>query len=127
MLPPVFAPLKTSAAVKAIVGTNPPRIYAHGDAPPHDERVAQVPYITWQVISSAPENQLSGTPTTDHDIVQINCWHPTAQGVRLLAIAARDACEPVAHQTGMPVDQRDVETRLFWIALQFDWFDDRES
>lgn len=124
MLPPVFQALKASAAVKAIVGTNPPRIYRHGIAPQDVTR----PYITWQVIAGAPENHLSGTPPTDRMPVQVDCWHATDTGVESLARAARDAIEPTAHCTGGPiVDERDAETRLYRIALQFDFWVDRDE
>jgi hypothetical protein len=33
MFPPVFQTLKASDAVKAILGTNPPRRYRHGNSP----------------------------------------------------------------------------------------------
>lgn len=46
-------------------------------------------------------------------------------GVVLLAQAVRDAIEPRAHMTGMPVNLREPDSRLFRIALTFDWFVDR--
>ena len=121
MLPPVFVALKASTAVKNIVGQNPPRIYRHGSAPQDTAK----PYITWQMITGTPENQLSGLQPTDRVTVQVNCWHQTDTGIELLADAARDAIEPFAHCTSMPVDQQEPDTKLYWIALQFDWFVDR--
>lgn len=121
MLPPVFQTLKASAEVKAIVGTNPPRIFAHSEAPEDSQK----PYITWQLISDVPENNLSDLPPTDRATVQVDCWHQTGAGVVLLARAARDAIEPSAHMTGIPIDLREPETKLFRIGLQFDWFVDR--
>jgi hypothetical protein len=119
--PPVFQALKASDAVKNIVGTNPPRIWPNGEAPQDTTR----PYIVWALVGAAPENHLSGLPSTDRMAVQIDCYHQTRAGVDALAEAARDAVEPFAHMTGMPVDLREPETRLFRIALQFDWFNDR--
>lgn len=118
MLPPVFQALKASAAVKAIVGQNPPRIYRHDEAP----QEAQPPYITWFVIDTQPQNNLSGLPPADLMPVQVDCWHPTDAGIVLLAQAVRDAIEPLAHMTGMPINGRDRETKLYRIALQFDWW-----
>lgn len=128
MLPPVFQALKASTAVKNIVGTNPPRIYRHGHAPQLAASSQAVPaYITWFMVTGTPENQLSGTPPTDRCTVQVDCWHPLDTGVIALAEAARDAIEPYAHMTGMPVDEREPETRLYRMALVFDWFNDRAT
>jgi hypothetical protein len=123
MLPLVFQTLKASAAVKAIVGTNPPRIYRHGSAPQDATR----PYITWSVISAEPANHLSGTPSADRMGVQVDCWHQTDAGIEQLAEAARDAIEPGAHMTGIIFDGRDAETKLYRIGLQFDFWDQRED
>lgn len=121
MLPPVFQALKSSTAVKDIVGQNPPRIYRHGEAP----QEVQQPYITWFVVTTTPENNLSGLPPCDLIPVQVDCWHPTDAGIVLLATAVRDAIEPLAHMTGMPINTRDRETKLYRIALQFDWWINR--
>ncbi len=121
MLPPVFQTLKASTAVKNIVGTNPPRIYRHGAAP---QDTAQ-PYITWFVVTAAPENNLSDPPPVDRIAVQVDCWHQTDAGVVALAEAVRDAIEPVAHMTAMPVNLREPETKLYRIALQFDFWHGR--
>lgn len=121
MLPPVFQLLKASDDVKAIVGQNPPRIYRHDDAPQDVQR----PYVSWFVIDAQPENNLSDPPPTDRMPVQVDCWHPTEAGIERLAKAVRDAIEPSAHMTGMPVNGRDRETKLYRIALQFDFWHDR--
>ena len=90
ILPPVFQTLKASAEVKAIVGTNPPRIYRHGSAPQYTDR----PYISWFLVSGIPENNLSDPPPADRSTVQIDAWHPEDAGVELLAHAIREAVEP---------------------------------
>lgn len=121
MLPDVFQTLKASAAVKDIVGTNPPRIYRHGNAPQDASR----PYVVWFMVAVDPHNNLSDLPPGDRVLVQLDCYHQTDAGVVLLAQAVRDAIEPRAHMTGMPVNLREPDSRLFRIALTFDWFVDR--
>lgn len=121
MLPDIFQTLKASAAVKAIVGTNPPRIFPHGSVPEDTGR----PYVTWFVVTADPHNNLSDLPPGDRYLMQVDCYHQTAPGIVLLAQAVRDAVEPRAHMTGMPVNGRDPVTRLYRIALTFDWFVDR--
>jgi hypothetical protein len=123
MLPPVFALLKQSAAVKNIVGTNPPRIYRHGNAP----QDKAIPYVTWFLVVGTPENNLSDPPPDDRMTVQVDCWHPTDTGVDLLATAVRDALEPHGHVTGILIDERDTATRLYRMALQCDLIEGRPS
>ena len=120
MFPPVFETLYANNAVRTIVGD---RIGAHGEI----EQTAGRPYITWQVIVGSPENTLGDLPPIDLVQIQINCLHSTDAGIRALAAAVRDAIEPHAHVTGIPVDQRDPETRLYWVAIQADWWLPRET
>lgn len=126
MFPAVFQTLKASSAVKAIVGTNPPRIYRHQSAPRDGDRPITQPYITWSS-SATPENVLSDLPPVDRVSVDINCWHQTDSGIEALALAVRDAVEPYAHCTGQPIDMRETETQLYRILLTFDWFLEREE
>lgn len=115
MLPPIYTWLKASTAVKAIIG-NTPRAYRHGDAPQDTTQ----PYVTWNLVAGVPDNQLSGVPPSDRYTVQVDCWHQTDAGVDSLATAVRNAIEPYAHMTSMPVNNRDPETKLYRMALQFD-------
>jgi hypothetical protein len=115
MLPPIFTWLKASNAVKAIIG-NTPRAFRHGDAPQDTTQ----PYVTWQLVTGVPDNVLNTVPPSDRYTVQVDCWHQTDKGVEDLAKAVRNAIEPYAHMTGMPVNEREKETKLYRIALQFD-------
>jgi hypothetical protein len=126
MFAAVFQTLKASEAVKAIVGTNPPRIYRHGSAPQRPDGLPlNQPYVTWFVVTMAPENTLSELPAVDRQPIQIDCYHQTDSGIEALARAVRDAVEPYAHMTGAPFDGQEPETKLYRIALTFDWFVDR--
>lgn len=117
MLPPVFALLKASAAVTAILGAVP-RVYRHGIAP----QGTVAPYVTWLVVGSDPENNLSDPPPTDRIVLQVDCWSTTDGGVEDLAQAVRDAIEPTAHMTGIVVNEREPDTGLYRLALQFDYW-----
>lgn len=61
MYPPVAATLIASAAAKALIGSNPVRVYAAGEAP----QPPTLPYVTWQTISGIPENYLGAAPDMD--------------------------------------------------------------
>jgi hypothetical protein len=116
MLPPIFRLLKASVSVAAILGAQP-KVYRHGQAP----QGTQPPYVTWTVIGGAPENTLSEAPSTDRIVVQVDCYHSTDEGIEQLAAAVRAALEGDAYCTGIPLDQREPETRWFRMALQFDF------
>lgn len=120
MFPPIYRVLKDNAAVASIVQT---RIYRHGRAP---QDVAK-PYVTWFVAAVGPANNLSSPPGHDLCTVQIDCWHQQDSGVQELAEAVRDAMEQVSHMTGVFSNERDVETKLYRVALQFDYWLPREA
>lgn len=124
MLPPLFQVLKASSRVGDIAGT---RIWRHGTVPDNVDKPLDVPFVTWFLVASSPENHLSGTPSTDRMVLQVDCWHPDGKGVEALAKAVRDAIEPYSHLTGQPFDGRDEATKLYRMALQFDWFNDRDA
>lgn len=126
MLPPVFQLLKASTAVKAIVGSSPPRIYRHGSAPQRPDSVPfPEPYITWFLVSGTPENNLSDPPPTDRMSVQVDCWHQRDAGIEALAKAARDALEQGGHVLSILADGREPDTGLYRLSLQADLWVDR--
>ncbi|WP_009522324.1 DUF3168 domain-containing protein [Imbroritus primus] len=116
MLPPVFAALKASPAVTALIGSSPLRAYRHGAAP---QAVAR-PYVTWSAPGGSPENAFDGA-CADVFRVQVDCWSDTDAGVEALAVAVRAALEPSAHLVAYVADERDFETQRFRISFQFDW------
>ena len=118
MLPPVFQVLKDSPAVMAFVGGQPPRIFRAGSAPQDVDR----PYITWQLVTGVPENNLSDPPPVDRQSVQVDCWHQLDKQIDAMATAVRDAVEPHAHMTSVLLHEREPETRLYRIAMQFDFW-----
>lgn len=125
MLPPVFQTLKASSAVTNIVGTNPPRIYRHGEAPAHvvnPPAGSQIAYITWLLVSGEPENNLSDPPPVDRQSVQVDCWHPTDAGVEALGDAVRDAIEAVTHVTQYRNRPRDPDTRRYRVSIDADFW-----
>lgn len=122
MLPPVFQALKASAAVKAIVGNNPPRVYRHGRVPDSLTKPITVPYVTWFLVSGVPENNLSDPPPCDRATVQVDCWHQTDAGIETLAVAVRNALEQIGVMTGSQIDDFETEAKLYRISLQVDVF-----
>jgi predicted phosphoadenosine phosphosulfate sulfurtransferase len=126
MLPPVYNLLKATATITNVVGTNPPRIYAHGEAP---GQVVNPPtgnpklaYITWLLVSGVPENNLSDPSPVGRQSVQIDCWHETGAGINSLAEAVRDQLETVTHITSYRNMPRDPETRRYRISIDADFW-----
>lgn len=119
MLPPIYSILHDANAVAAIVAT---RIYRHGRVAQDADR----PYIAWFLAGVGPENNLSEPATHDRATVQIDCFHPQDRGVQELAEAVRAALEPHAHMTGLVFNGVDIDTKLYRIALQFDYWLERD-
>lgn len=115
LLPDIFGLLKASGAVTAIIGTTP-KVYRHGIA----SQGTVAPYVVWLVVGADPENNLSDVPSVDRLVLQVDCYSGSDGGVEALATAVRDALEPHMHLTGIPIDEREPDTGLYRIALQFD-------
>ena len=120
MLPPVYALLAANSGVTNFVGSDPSRIYRHGNAP---QRVA-TPYITWYT-TLAPENDISDLPRIDKNTVQIDVWSEKDAEVEELAEAVRDAVEPFHHMISAGPNTRDPETMRYRITLIFTFWTDR--
>lgn len=116
MFPPVFSTLSAASAVTALIG-DPPRAWRHGNAPQGGTQ----PYVTW-FAGATPENTLSELPAVDRVGLQVDCWSADDAEVEALAIAVRDAIEPLAQMTTAPVDDFEPQTKLYRVTLQFDWW-----
>lgn len=117
MLPPVYQWIKAWPAATAILGANP-KVYRHGLAPAN----TVAPYVTWMVIGAEPSTNLTSLPFSDRIVFEVDCYHTADGGIESLAQAVRDAIEPYAVLTAIPIDQKETDTALFRIALQFDHF-----
>lgn len=122
MLPPVYTTLQASATVRTLLGARP-RVYRQGEAPQNEDR----PYATWFIISGNPENTLSETPSMDRGSIQLDVYAKGDAEVEAVATAVRDQMETATHMTAWRNPPRDIETRLFRISMDFDWFVPRES
>lgn len=132
MFPPIFTTLQASATVRAIFGARP-RVYRHGEAPQLPAPKAGgaspevKPYATWLLVSGVPENNLSSTPSHDRDGVQIDVYARGDQECVDAAKAIRDQMETATHMTALRGLTRDVDTRLYRISMDFDFWLPREA
>ena len=118
MLPNVYQTLRLNST---IVSTVDKRIYRHGSAP---QNVAK-PYITWFLVSGTPENNISASPCSDRDSVQIDCWSESDEQVETLAYAVRSALDSQLIANRMVVNNRENDTKLYRIALEADFIRSR--
>lgn len=88
--------LKAESAVTAIVSD---RIYMALAG-----QTAQAPFVVYQLISNVPGIQLSGRPTYDAQMFQVDAYSRDPVEARTLAFACRDALEAVARVDRGPVD-----------------------
>jgi len=109
MIPPIVELAKQNAALVALIGNNPFRFFAFGDAGDQP----QYPYATYQNIAGAPENYLGDRPDADSWILQVNCWAKTESQVVAVAKAMNESLELDAHITDWGVAARDPVTRNY--------------
>lgn len=117
MFPPVFQICAASAAVTALIGTNPVRLYPFGEAP----QGVVYPYAAWQLVTGTPENYLGDLPDADNFTVQIDVYADTAASARNVAKALRDAIEPVAYVVAWRGESKDAETKRYRYSFDVDW------
>lgn len=118
MQPPIFPVCAADAAVTALLGTEPTRLYPFGEAP---QGVAK-PYATWQHIGGSPENYINQRPDMDGFSLQVDVYATTVSEVSDVAGALRDAIEVKAHIVRWGKQDTDKETGSRHISFDVDWF-----
>ena len=80
-----------------------------------------MPAVSYQRVSTVPQNGLSGHHSIDHVRVQIDCWDDDYAGVKTLAAAVRTAMytTPLFALPIMEIDDYDSEAKLFRVILDF--------
>lgn len=122
MYPPIFAVCAADAAVLALLGSAPVRLYPFGEAP---QGVA-LPYAVWQTVNGSPENYLGGRPDMDQFTLQVDVYGSGIDSVRNAASALRYAIEPVAHIVSYGGEGRDPDTKNYRYSFTVDWWVNRE-
>lgn len=119
--PPIFPILSVAPAVTAILGTSPTRIYPYGRAP---QDVAK-PYVVYSLLEGTPENYIGDLPDADTKYTQISIYAENPSSVDALFIAIRNALEPYCHMTGYRTLDREAQTDLYGVAMDFDYLEGR--
>lgn len=119
MYPPIYPAVAASSACVALLktGTGPIRFYQFGQAPQN----VQKPYAVWQRVFGSPENFLGDRPDNDEFSLQVDVYGSSADSVRTVAAALRDAIEPVAYITSWLGESIDPDTQNNRFTFQTDF------
>jgi len=117
MYPPIFKTCSASIAVKALLGTDPVRLYPFGKAP----QDVQLPYVVWQTITGEPHNYLGDRPDVDGFTLQVDVYAETADSARAVVNALCDCIEPVARVSRWNGEDIDNETKTYRSSFDVDW------
>ncbi|UFP98551.1 DUF3168 domain-containing protein [Pseudomonas fitomaticsae] len=117
MTAPIFTVCAAAPAVTALLGTNPTRLYPHGEAP---EGTAK-PYAVWQVVSGSPINYVNGVPDTDRYGLQVDVYADTASTAASVVTTMRNAIAQHAYITGFGVDAKDKDTHNYRKGFDVAW------
>lgn len=122
MSAPIFVVCYADTSVQSLLADGAQlRLYPFGEAPQDDAK----PYAVWQVVYGSPENYLGNLPDIDSYGIQVDVYAKTASEARNVAMALRNAIEPVAHVVGWDGESRDPATRAYRHSFTVDWFVDR--
>lgn len=107
MIPTViYGALHGHAPVETLVDTRIYRDFA-GDAP-------TAPYVVWTLLTTVPDNHLSGAPPSDRYSVAVDVFAESPADADALVIAARDAMETIGQLSSGPQSLgRDESTHLW--------------
>lgn len=121
MIPPIVALALQNPALVDLLGDDPFRFFAFGDA--GDNTV--YPYATYQIVSGSPENFLAGRPDADGWNLQIDCWAKSEADVLEVAKELRDSLELDSYITSWNGTSRDPVTRNYRFSFSVDFITER--
>lgn len=118
--PPIFETCAADAGVVALLGESGGalRLYPAGSAP----QGATKPYAVWQSVGGGPENYLGGRPDIDRFALQVDAYADTLSAARAIADAIEEAVELLAHVTASRGEEKDLETALYRVGFDLEWF-----
>lgn len=119
MFPPIFSAVDGSSACRALLRASggPTRFFQFGLAP----QTVQKPYAVWQRTFGTPENYLGDVPDSDSFTLLVDVYAGSADSARAVALALRDAIEPVAYITSWLGESVDPDTKNNRFSFQVDF------
>lgn len=117
----IFDTLKANAAVTAILGTKPLRVYPYSEAP----QQVSAPYMTYGTIAGTPENYINQAPDVDRHLTQIDIWCDTVAQANAAYTAVRNCLEAIGHVQNFQSITRDPETKRYNARFEIDFLEYR--
>ena len=118
MTPQLFSILNADMAVKALLGSNPLRVY-----PSRAPDNPTLPYAVYTVYNANPENYINGAPDMDNKGTQIDIYGQSGVSVAECFEAIRSALEGAAHMTNYSTPVQDADTDFFSCRMEFDFWE----
>lgn len=123
---PFFEIVSASAAVKAIFGSDPVRIFPFDYAQTKGDKLTK-PYATFRLTGGEPDNNLSDRPKSDTIDLQIDVYGRQVDDTRNAANAIEYAIELDCHIMRIMNEQIDGQTKLYRTTFLTQWFVSREA
>lgn len=119
---PVFPVLSAVDAVKAVLGTDPVRIFE--DIAPDK---TSYPYAVWTTITALPQNNLDCPPNIDHVSFQIVVYDTNKTRASEVRKVVLNVIEQHCHVTRFHPNhfERKADTNIFGRGFDANWFLDR--
>lgn len=121
MIAPIFAVCSSNAAVTALLGAGPVRLFPFGEAP----LGTLLPYAVWQVINGSPENYLGNRPDLEGYRLQVDIYGATGSSANAVKSALEAAIENYAHVVSYNGDARDPATKNYRTSFDVLWLINR--
>lgn len=121
MLPPLFPLVSANAAVAAIFGADPCRVYPFGEAPTD----VATPYAVWAVLDGDPQNTLADRVDMDALSIQLDVYAATGTDSDLGLDALRAVLEEHCIVSRLTGAERQEDPALYRASLDLDWFLER--
>lgn len=87
---------------------------------------AVAPYVVWTIVSTVPENQISGAPETDNARIQVDTYSLSQSQSRQMCDLAQAAIEATsANVIFGPTETREDETKFWRWSFDSSWWTSR--
>lgn len=116
----IFEILNDSTTVKALLGSNPLRVF------PWSRSISStLPYAVYSLYDATPENYLSGSVDTDRKFIQLNLYAKTSASLKLCFSAIRGAIESSGdgYIVRYSANELDQDTDFFSAIIEIDFIE----
>lgn len=116
--------VKDSAAIQAIFGVSPIRVYPAEYAVTAGDKITR-PYAVWKKSGGAPDNTLSCRPRSERIEIQIDVYADSVKECRTAANAIEYAIELDCYVLRYLSEENEPGTKLYRTTYNTQWFERR--